>query len=92
MKRLASAIATAVVLHLAVVSCPVAQAQVRGGGGGVFGISGRIIVPLADFQDIFEVLLVQNLAQPVQATVADSQGRYRFQRHPAWHLLHHGED
>jgi len=78
MKRLASAIAMAVVLHLAVVSCPVAQAQVRGGGGGVFGISGRIIVPLADFQDIFEVLLVQNLAQPVQATVADSQGRYRF--------------
>jgi Tfp pilus assembly protein PilF len=35
-------------------------------------------VPVANFQDIFEVLLVQNLAQPVQATVADSQGRYRF--------------
>jgi tetratricopeptide (TPR) repeat protein len=27
---------------------------------------------------MFEVLLVQNLEQPVQATVADSQGRYRF--------------
>ena len=78
MKSLASAIAITVVLHLALVSCPLGQAQVRGGGGGVFGISGRIIVPLAEFQDIFEVLLVQNLAQPVQATVADSQGRYRF--------------
>jgi len=33
---------------------------------------------MANFQDIFEVLLVQNLEQPVQATVADSQGRYRF--------------
>lgn len=43
-----------------------------------FGIAGRIVVPLADFQDIFEVLLVQNLEQTVQATVADSQGRYRF--------------
>jgi Tfp pilus assembly protein PilF len=68
----------AIALQLAVVSCPVAQGQARGGTTGVFGISGRIIVPLADFQDIFEVLLVQNLAQPVQATVADSQGRYRF--------------
>jgi len=41
-------------------------------------ISGRVIVPMANFQDIFEVLLVQNLEQPVQATVADRQGRYRF--------------
>ena len=77
MKLLTAGIAIA--LQLAVVSCPVAQGQARGGATtGVFGISGRIIVPLADFQDIFEVLLVQNLAQPVQATVADSQGRYRL--------------
>jgi Flp pilus assembly protein TadD len=41
-------------------------------------ITGRIVVPIADFQEMFEVLLVQNLEQPVQATVADGQGRYRF--------------
>jgi thioredoxin-like negative regulator of GroEL len=47
-----------------------------------FNISGKVIVPDAHFQDLFEVLLVENLAQPVQATVADSQGRYRFSRLP----------
>lgn len=47
-------------------------------GGNSFVISGRVIVPLAHFQDLFEVILVENLEQTVQATVADSQGRYRF--------------
>jgi predicted Zn-dependent protease len=52
--------------------------QGRGGGGNNSSISGKIIVPDAHFSDIFEVLLTQNLEQVVQATVADSQGRYRF--------------
>jgi Flp pilus assembly protein TadD len=53
----------------------VASAQQRGAN---YSISGKIIVPDAHFQDLFEVLLVENVAQVVQATVADSQGRYRF--------------
>jgi Tfp pilus assembly protein PilF len=59
-----------------------AQGQVGGnqtrGAGNVFFITGKIIVPDSHFSDIFEVLLTQNLEQIVQATVADSQGRYRF--------------
>jgi len=47
-----------------------------------FNITGRIIVPLAHFQDLFEVLLIENLEQTFQATVADSQGRYRFTNVP----------
>jgi tetratricopeptide (TPR) repeat protein len=43
-----------------------------------YHISGKIIVPDSHFSDIFEVILTQNLEQVVQATVADSQGRYRF--------------
>lgn len=46
--------------------------------GNNFYVSGKIIVPDSHFSDIFEVLLLQNLEQVVQATVADSQGRYRF--------------
>jgi len=42
------------------------------------GITGQVIVPVPGFQQIFEVLLLQNAEQVVQATVADSQGRYRF--------------
>jgi len=42
------------------------------------GISGQVIVPVPGFQQMFEVLLLQNVEQLVQATVADSQGRYRF--------------
>jgi Tfp pilus assembly protein PilF len=42
------------------------------------GITGQIIVPIPGFQQMFEVLLLQNAEQLVQATVADSQGRYRF--------------
>jgi Tfp pilus assembly protein PilF len=41
-------------------------------------ISGQVIVPIPGFQQMFEVLLLQNVEQLVQATVADSQGRYRF--------------
>jgi len=41
-------------------------------------ITGQIIVPVPGFQQMFEVLLLQNAEQLVQATVADSQGRYRF--------------
>ncbi|HZI51560.1 MAG TPA: tetratricopeptide repeat protein [Terriglobia bacterium] len=43
-----------------------------------FSISGQVIVPIPSFQQMFEVLLLQNAEQLVQATVADSQGRYRF--------------
>ena len=70
----------AIALALLIFASPVlAQTTtVNRGGPAAFGISGRIIVPVANFQEMFEVLLVQNLAQPVQATVADSQGRYRF--------------
>jgi hypothetical protein len=52
-------------------------------------ISGRVIVPVSNFQDMFEVLLVQNLEQPVQATVVDSQGRYRFSGLPrgTYHIV-----
>lgn len=42
------------------------------------GITGQIIVPVPGFQEMFEVLLVQNLEEFVQAVVADSQGRFRF--------------
>jgi Flp pilus assembly protein TadD len=42
------------------------------------GITGQIIVPVPGFQQMFEVLLLQNAEQVVQAVVADSQGRYRF--------------
>jgi tetratricopeptide (TPR) repeat protein len=41
-------------------------------------ISGQVIVPVPGFQQMFEVLLLQNVEQLVQAVVADSQGRYRF--------------
>jgi tetratricopeptide (TPR) repeat protein len=56
--------------------------QNRGAAGNIFSISGKIIVPDSHFSDIFEVLLTQNLEQVVQATVADSQGRYRFTNLP----------
>jgi tetratricopeptide (TPR) repeat protein len=42
------------------------------------GLTGQIIVPVPGFQQMFEVLLLQNAEELVQATVADSQGRYRF--------------
>lgn len=54
-----------------------ASAQVGNRPTG-FTISGQVVVPLANFQQMFEVLLLQNAEQLVQATVADSQGRYRF--------------
>ena len=57
---------------------PVSVAAQFRGTPSTASISGRVIVPVANFQDMFEVVLVQNLEQPVQATVADSQGRYRF--------------
>jgi tetratricopeptide (TPR) repeat protein len=44
----------------------------------MFGITGHVIVPVPGFQQMFEVLLLQNAEQLVQATLADSQGRYRF--------------
>jgi tetratricopeptide (TPR) repeat protein len=71
-------VSLAAALQLCLISPAFAQVQNQNRAPATFGIAGRIIVPLADFQDIFEVLLVQNLEQPVQATVADSQGRYRF--------------
>ena len=57
---------------------PISASARNRGVPATVSLSGRIIVPIANFQDMFEVLLVQNLEQPVQATVADSQGRYRF--------------
>jgi len=37
------------------------------------GITGQVIVPVPGFQQIFEVLLLQNAEQVVQATVAGWQ-------------------
>lgn len=76
MKRLV-AMTILVVIAVLLTFPTVVRAQLRG-GPAVFNITGRIVVPVADFQEMFEVLLVQNLEQPVQATVADNQGRYRF--------------
>jgi hypothetical protein len=56
----------------------VVHAQNRQTAPPTVSISGRIIVPIANFSDTFEVQLVQNIEQPVQATIVDSQGRYRF--------------
>jgi tetratricopeptide (TPR) repeat protein len=47
-----------------------------------FGLTGQVIVPQVGFQQMFEVILLQNVEQLVQATVADSQGRYRFTNLP----------
>lgn len=77
MKHWIPGIAIALALQTALSSSALGQARGRGVPTGL-SLSGRIIVPVASFQDIFEVLLVQDLAQPVQATVADSQGQYRF--------------
>jgi tetratricopeptide (TPR) repeat protein len=77
-KRRLPGIAIALALVFFASSAWAQISTVNRGGPASFGISGRIIVPVANFQEQFEVLLVQNLAQPVQATVADSQGRYRF--------------
>ena len=41
-------------------------------------ISGRVIVPRTGFQEMFEVRLVQNLEQPVQSSMVDNLGRFRF--------------
>src|SRR5262245_27313619 len=40
---------------------PVSAAAQTRGAPTMVSISGRVIVPVANFQDIFEVLLVQNL-------------------------------
>jgi predicted Zn-dependent protease len=58
-------------------ACGVVQAQQRG-VPSLFSISGRVVVPVAGFQDYFEVLLLQNAEQTVAYTYADSNGRYRF--------------
>jgi cytochrome c-type biogenesis protein CcmH/NrfG len=50
------------------------------GATAASAISGKVVIPDAHFQDQFEVLLIQNAEQVVQATVADNQGRYRFTR------------
>ena len=63
-------------LALALVTVEI-PAQVRNPAPMV-ALSGRIIVPIANYQDMFEVLLVQNAEQVVQSTVVDGQGRYRF--------------
>lgn len=73
MRRVLAA-CSAILLAAAVLS---AQGPNRN-AGVTFSIGGKIIVPDSHFSDIFEVLLIQNLEQVVQATVADSQGRYRF--------------
>jgi tetratricopeptide (TPR) repeat protein len=72
------AIAVLLTISMLEVASVLAHAQTRGAPAPVLGISGRIVVPLANFQETFEILLVQNLEQPVQATIVDSQGRYRF--------------
>lgn len=71
------------ILYSILLSSTVLSAQVQNTipnrtTGTTANISGKIVVPDSHFSDIFEVLLLQNLEQVVQATVADSQGRYRF--------------
>jgi tetratricopeptide (TPR) repeat protein len=75
MRRFVKLIAIATALQMPIAMPAFSQTQNRNIGYGVYG---RIIVPIPNFQEMFEVLLVQNLEQVVQATVADSQGRYRF--------------
>ena len=53
------------------------HAQTRG-TGNVFAISGRIVVPVANFNGMIEVFLLQHAEQIVAQTFADSSGRYRF--------------
>jgi len=50
----------------------------RGNAAPLGAITGRVIIPLANFQGTFQVALVQNVEQPVQSTVVDGQGNYRF--------------
>lgn len=65
------------VIALTVLAQP-AFAQRANNAQAPAAISGRIIIPVANFQDVFPVTLVQNSEQPVQTTLADGQGRYRF--------------
>jgi tetratricopeptide (TPR) repeat protein len=65
-------------LILLACGAPVLQARQQLNRVPFFAISGQVIVPVPGFQQMFEVLLLQNVEQLVQATVADSQGRYRF--------------
>ena len=65
------------ILAVCVTGVP-ALGQTRPTGPVGFTVSGQVIVPVPSFQKMFEVLLLQNAEQLVQATVADSQGRYRF--------------
>jgi tetratricopeptide (TPR) repeat protein len=65
----------ALLLTLTVAGPAGAQGQNRSTG---FSISGRVVVPIAGFNDYFEVLLLQNVEQVVAHTYADSNGRYRF--------------
>lgn len=64
-------------LALALVPAQI-SAQTRGNAPPTVSLTGRVIVPVANFSDMFEIQLVQNAEQVVQATVVDSQGRYRF--------------
>jgi tetratricopeptide (TPR) repeat protein len=66
-------------LPVIALSAPALSASAQRGNAAPSGaISGRVIIPLANFQDMFQVTLVQNAEQPVQVVVADGQGRFRF--------------
>jgi Tfp pilus assembly protein PilF len=66
------------VLIIAMSSQVLPAAAQRGNAVPPGGISGRVIIPLGNFQDMFQVTLVQNAETPLQTVVADAQGRYRF--------------
>jgi len=78
MRRAALAATCSILIASTVLSAQIQPPNQNRTAGNNFSISGKIIVPDSHFSDIFEVLLLQNLEQVAQATVADSQGRYRF--------------
>jgi Flp pilus assembly protein TadD len=79
MGRIVIYVAIPLVISTLLVPFSPAQTQTRNPNASAFSsITGRIIVPVAAFEGMFEVRLVQNLEQPVQAMVADSLGRFRF--------------
>jgi tetratricopeptide (TPR) repeat protein len=80
MKRRISASVAAMLLAATILSGQ--QTANRPNAPVAFDITGKIVIPDAHFEDLFEVLLVQNLEQLIQATVADNQGRYKFTNIP----------
>jgi tetratricopeptide (TPR) repeat protein len=77
-KRRVLASVSIILLTAAVLAAQQTTTTTANRNTNVFTITGKIVVPDAHFEDLFEVLLVQNLEQVVQATVANNQGQYKF--------------